>query len=239
MGKQSRRKRRERRAAPPPPVKKKGSHAWRSTAWLLGAGGIAAAAALAIGLAVAFGHSGHASVRLGPPIANQASLPGLATGAPPWPAEHRRLAARLDLLGLPRLQMEADAYHIHQHLDLYVNGKHLAVPALIGINITERFLDPLHTHDASGIIHIESPTTTDYTLGQFFAVWGLRLTRNCIAGLCTGSGKELRAWVNGNSLKGDPTRIILDAHQEIVIAYGTPQQMPQKIPASYPFPAGL
>jgi hypothetical protein len=71
--------------------------------------------------------------------------------------------------------MEADAYHIHQHLDLYVNGRHLTVPALIGINIQQRYLDPLHTHDPSGIIHIESPTTTDYTLGQFFAVWGLRL----------------------------------------------------------------
>ncbi len=238
MGKQSRRKR-ERRAAPPPPVRKKARGAWNSTVWLLVAGGVVAAAALAAGLAVALGHSGRASVRLGPAIPNQADLPGLQTGTPAWPAEHRQLGARLDALGLPRLQIEADAYHIHQHLDLYVNGQHLTVPALIGINVKVRFLDPLHTHDASGIIHIESPVTTDYTLGQFFAVWGLRLNRSCIGGLCAGGGKELRAWVDGKRVNADPSRIILDAHQEIVLAYGTPQQMPQKVPSSYPFPAGL
>ena len=122
-------------------------------------------------------------VTLGPAIPNKAALPGLETGAPPWPAEHRQLGPRLDALGLPKSQMEADAYHIHQHLDLYVNGRHLTVPALIGINLKQRYLDPLHTHDPSGIIHIESPTTTDYTLVQFFAVWALRLSRTCIGGL--------------------------------------------------------
>jgi hypothetical protein len=206
---------------------------------VLALGAILAIVALAAGLAVVFAHSGRSQVTLGAAIPNEAALPGLETGPPPWPAEHRQLGARLAALDLPQLQMEADAYHIHQHLDLYVNGRHLTVPALIGINLKQRYLDPLHTHDPSGIIHIESPTTTDYTLGQFFAVWGLRLNRTCVGGLRVGGDKTLCAWVNGTRVHGDPARIVLKAHQEIVLAYGTAQQMPPKVPSSYPFPAGL
>lgn len=29
----------------------------------------------------------------------------------------------------------------------------------------------MHTHDSSGLIHIESPDRTNYTLGKFFETW--------------------------------------------------------------------
>jgi hypothetical protein len=204
MGKQSRRKRERRAAAPPPAAKEKGRARSSSSVRLFALGALLATVVLVAGLAVVFARSAHPRVALRPAIPNEAALPGLERGAPPWPAEHRQLGARLDALGLPRLQMEADAYHIHQHLDLYVNGRHLTVPALIGINLRQRYLDPLHTHDPSGIIHIESPTRTDYTLGQFFAAWGLPLSRTCIGGLRIGGNKTLCAWVNGTRVRGDP-----------------------------------
>ncbi len=31
---------------------------------------------------------------------------------------------------------------------------------------------PLHTHDASGIIHVESSVKRNYTLGEFLNIWG-------------------------------------------------------------------
>jgi hypothetical protein len=31
---------------------------------------------------------------------------------------------------------------------------------------------PLHTHDASGIIHVESSVKRNYTLGEFLNTWG-------------------------------------------------------------------
>ncbi len=31
---------------------------------------------------------------------------------------------------------------------------------------------PLHTHDTSGIIHVESNTVRPYTLGEFLSIWG-------------------------------------------------------------------
>lgn len=238
MGRKSRGKKLV-RTAPPSPVGKRGSARSRGRRRLVVVTAALVAIGLGVGLTVALGHGGRPAPKLGPRVANQTALPGLQTGPPPWPAEHAKLAARLDALGLPRLQMEGDVLHIHQHLDLYVNGRHLAVPALVGIDERQRYLDPIHTHDASGIIHIESPSNSAYTLGQFFAVWGVRLTKNCIGGLCSAAGRTLTAWVDGRSVVGDPARIVLDAHQEIVVAYGTRAQLPRKIPSSYTFPAGL
>src|SRR5262249_20314076 len=154
MGKQARRKR-DRRAAPPPVGKSPQSN-WRPQRWLLALGGVVLLAAIGGGLGVALGHSGASSTKLGPVVANMQALPGVETGPPPWPAEPAPLAARLDALGLPRLQMEGNVVHIHEHLDVYAKGRHVTVPAEIGIDAKQQYLDPLHTHDASGIIHVES-----------------------------------------------------------------------------------
>ena len=95
-----------------------------------------------------------------------------ADGPAPWGANTADLAERLQAIGVPPLSpVEATAVHIHPHLDLYVDGHKVPVPAGIGIDPAAGFA-PLHTHDASGVIHVESPTVRTYTLGQLFAVWG-------------------------------------------------------------------
>jgi hypothetical protein len=78
---------------------------------------------------------------------------------------------------------------------------------------------------------------TSFTLGQFFAVWGVRLDARCIGSLCARGAKQLRAWVDGKPVAADPTRIILAEHQEIVLAYGTAAQVPDPLPKSYDFAA--
>jgi hypothetical protein len=60
--------------------------------------------------------------------------------------------------------------HIHTHLDIFINGKESVVPSNIGI-IPDNCIYWLHTHDDTGIIHIESPDDRSFTLGQFFDVW--------------------------------------------------------------------
>jgi hypothetical protein len=173
------------------------------------------------------------------PATNAASaLPGAQTGPPPWDAGGNQLAQRLDALGLPALPAEGTVLHIHQHLDVFVEGKPVTVPAGLGIDPAQQFISPLHTHDPTGIMHVESPTPETFTLGQFFGVWGVPLDRTHIGGLQAGAGKELRAWVNGNPATGDPANIALASHQEIVLAYGTAAQMPRKVPARYGFPPG-
>jgi hypothetical protein len=92
--------------------------------------------------------------------------------------------------------VEGTAVHIHQHLELYVDGRKVPVPAGIGINPAVGFA-PLHTHDASGVIDVESPTVRTYTLGQFFAVWGVRFTPSCLGGYCAAGDRRLRVYVNG------------------------------------------
>jgi hypothetical protein len=167
------------------------------------------------------------------------ALPGLQTGPAPWGANTADLAARLRAVGLPPLsRAEGTAVHIHQHLDIYVDGRKVPVPALIGIDPAVGFA-PLHVHDTSGVIHVESPTVRSYTLGQFFAVWGVRFTPTCFGGYCAAGDRRLRVYVDGVPYRGDPTAITLKPHQEIVVAFGTAAQLPSPIPASYRFAPGL
>jgi hypothetical protein len=170
--------------------------------------------------------------------AGTAALPGEQTGPPPWTAGSDGLAARLKAIGLPALPAEGTVLHIHQHLDLFANGRRVPVPAGIGIDPQGQFISPLHTHDTTGVLHVESPTVKTFTLGQFFEVWGVPLGARRIGGLTVGSGRALREWVSGRPVSGDPARTTLAAHQEIVIAYGTPAQMPSHPPARYAFPPG-
>ena len=46
------------------------------------------------------------------------------------------------------------------------------ISANIGI-IPEKCIYWLHTHDNSGLIHIESPIKENFTLGQFLHIWKL------------------------------------------------------------------
>jgi hypothetical protein len=173
------------------------------------------------------------------PATGAATLPGLQNGPAPWGANTADLAQRLQAIGLPPLSpVEGTVIHIHQHLDLYVDGRRVPVPAGIGIDPAVGYA-PLHTHDASGVIHVESPTVRTYTLGELFAVWGVRLTPSCLGGYCAGGGRQLRVYVDGRPYRGDPTTLALTPHQELVVAFGTAAQLPSPIPSSYPFPPGL
>jgi hypothetical protein len=171
-------------------------------------------------------------------VASAASgLPGEQKGAAPWgPGNGPNLTARLEAVGLPALPQEYFDLHIHQHLDVYVNGRHVTVPASIGINFAEQYISPLHTHDTSGVIHVESPRVQTFTLEQFFGVWGVRLTPRYLGGYRATKAKPLRVFLDGRAVKGDFRLLPLRAHEEIAIVYG---QAPAHIPRSYAFPAGL
>jgi hypothetical protein len=172
------------------------------------------------------------------PATSPGPLAGLQTGPAPWGANTADLAERLRAIGIPALSpMEGTAVHIHQHLDLYVDGRKILVPAGIGIDPAVGYA-PLHTHDPSGVIHVESPTVRTYTLGEFFAVWGVRITPSCLGGYCAGGGRQLRLFVDGRADRGDPTTLALAPHQELVVAFGTAAQLPSPIPSTYQFPPG-
>ena len=198
----------------------------------IGAGAVAVIAAIVIGVIVAGGSGGSSSKSSTADVASYNRLPGIRKTKAPWPPEYRYLADRLPALGLTTLPQEAVSTHYHSHLDIFVNGKKVTVPALIGINVGAQYLTQLHTHDTRGVIHIESPKANDhFSLGQFVAEWGVFLNSRCIGAYCNG----LKWYLNGKLQPGNPQKYVLQPHDEIAIVIG---KAPAKIPSSYKFLAG-
>ncbi len=133
--------------------------------------------------------------------------------------------------------MEYATLHVHSHLAIFYNGKQIQVPQYVGFapNLAGGCLYWVHTHDGSGIIHIESPSISPpqggpYTLGMFFDIWGQPLSSG---GVGTFDG-PVTAYVNGAKYDGDPRAIELHSHQQIVLEVGTPVVPPP----NYLFPPG-
>jgi hypothetical protein len=146
-----------------------------------------------------------------------------------------QLLNNMNKAGLEGLAEEGTVLHIHQHIDLVVDGQKVEIPAEIGIGST--FISPLHTHDVSGILHVESPEQKDFKLSQFFDEWGVDFNDQCIATHCTNDSDKLQVYVNGNQIQ-NARDYVLKAHDEIYIWYGPKDQNPDVI-KEFSFPANL
>jgi hypothetical protein len=185
-----------------------------------------------------------------------APAPRPKSGAAPWPAPKDPMR-RTRLAGLVPEVNEHLAYHVHSHLDLFVNGAHLKIPAGIGIDTHDMAvhsgkmgdgstayggiikcprvcISPLHTHADLGVLHTETDKPVPNRLGQFFVQWGVRLDRSCVGGYCRPD--SIRVYVNGKRYLGDPRRILLADRSEIAIVIGS---LPKKIPSIFPASATL
>lgn len=160
-----------------------------------------------------------------------------AASAVSWPAP-ADATAQATAAGLPMLGQEGQVLHIHSHLDVFVDGKPVTVPAEIGIDLVKQQISPLHTHDTSGVVHIESPVKKDFTLGEFMTEWNVPISKGALGPLKTGGGKELHVYVNGKEQSGDPAALKLGAHEEIAVVYGAAGDK-VRVPASYNWPQGL
>ena len=202
----------------------------------------------ALGLAACGGGGGGAETSGGAPKAKQQPPPAGGAAKVLWRAPDDPLA-RTVRAGLDPERKEFLIHHVHAHLDVFVDGKPIAVPAGIGIKIDDpavkrlklpdgsfsyggidpacrkACISPLHTHDNSGILHTESKTPKPNTLGQFFTEWGVRLSKSCVGTDCR--SKPVAFYVNGKSYAGDPRAIKLTDQKEIAVVIGTP---PAKIP---------
>jgi len=129
-------------------------------------------------------------------------------------------------------------YHIHAHLQVYVNGKPQTLPAAIGMVGPVSEQTPygpfygaqqcyywLHTHATDGVIHIESPSVRIYTLGNFFDEWNQPLSANQVAG----EKGKVTAFVNNKPWTKSPTAIPLIAHASIQLDVGSPVVAPHEI----------
>jgi hypothetical protein len=117
--------------------------------------------------------------------------------------------------------MDPIIMHIHPHLSILVNNLPYSVPAQIGIDPSlwkdhslDRFgmqsmpemnmsaMAPLHTHDNSGIVHVESTIYRNYTLGEFLNVWGLNV-----------DGKTVKMAVDGKPLTDFRDHVLRDGEE--------------------------
>jgi hypothetical protein len=151
------------------------------------------------------------------------SGPGLQSSKPPWPPEYKHLAERLGRLGLPPGGKEK--VHTHALLHIYVAGLLVPIAANIGLNPSKGVESSLHTHDHSGIIHMESPYPYNYTLGDFFAVWGVKFGPAQLGGLTGFGGDKLHFYLNGRPL-ANPAAHVLANHDSVVIGYGADSSFP-------------
>ena len=215
--------------------------------------GLAASLVATAALLVGCGKSSSSQAALkptttaGPPVV--AGADKLFAPAPP-PDQVVQLASSA---GLKTETAERLAHHVHSHLDVFVDGQPKLVPAGIGIVITDPAvhhavidgfdqyggisvpcdnpcISPLHTHDTTGVLHTESATNTNNTLGQFFTEWGVKLDGQCVGTFCN-PATPVAIYVNGRQIDmAQAGNVPLGDGTEIAVVIGKP---PAQIPNSF------
>ena len=110
----------------------------------------------------------------------------------------------------------ATEFHVHPNLSIIISGERQVLPANIGIKPT--CMSSLHTHTADGVIHVESPEKRDFTLSDFFAVWGESFTKDEVLGFKADATHQIRVTVNGVEVDTYENTVLKDL-EKIVISY--------------------
>lgn len=129
--------------------------------------------------------------------------------------------------GIPCDSLEHTTVHYHLHVSIYIDGKATQIPQNVGIADDQSCYYWLHTHDATGIIHVEAPSEQDLTLGNFFDIW----QRSNFSNLGTGYPKQLNdtgwtTYVDGKSNHDNQRSIVLAQHNLITLAFNSPGVKP-------------
>jgi hypothetical protein len=143
--------------------------------------------------------------------------------------------------GIPcKPSMSESNYHIHVYVGIIENGKQIALPDGAGmknpgadsggvVNTASCFYY-LHTHDASGVVHVEDPSTASrstalHTLGQFFTIWGHSLSGWTIytsGQKYAGQGSQVISNTTYTKFTGTPSSMPLYGHEVIWLESGSP-----------------
>jgi hypothetical protein len=126
--------------------------------------------------------------------------------------------------------MEGQVVHIHQHLDVFIDGKQQTIPANVGI-----IYDPkgkssclywIHVHDTSGVIHLEAPQQYQAVFGAFLDIWSATPSNRApfvdhsVLNTILTRKPDVVA-VNGKTYGGDIRKIPLGVHTMISLSYGS------------------
>jgi len=125
-------------------------------------------------------------------------------------------------------------FHQQAWLHVYVDGKKETVPLNIGLDQATGTFSSLHTHDDTGIIHMEADSEFDFTLGKFMAIWGVKFSDSQIGSLTANGGdQQLQVYLNGQRVN-DPVNVVMPEHGNIVIGYGKAGSFPTEPKLDWP-----
>ena len=133
-------------------------------------------------------------------------------------------------------QLEQTAYHIHVHLTIWIDGQQVAVPQGVGIASDQSCFYWLHTHDSTGVIHIEAPATASLTLENFLNIWGQPQFSQLGFHNELSESAGWTIYVDGKQVQGDFKSVVFTEHKVITIMYNSPNAKPDTV---YSFPQGL
>jgi len=138
------------------------------------------------------------------------------------------------VFGLPYLPATAPAHgsmaiHWHPQLTIMIDGQPVTIPANVGIDPAlwqDHSLDqygmqampqmgmgamaPLHTHNTDGTIHVESRNLRDYTLGDFFRIWGQTFDAQQVLGHPAQTGHRVWMVVDGSTMSASYSVVLRD-----------------------------
>jgi hypothetical protein len=122
-----------------------------------------------------------------------------------------------NISGITCDKVEHLVYHNHTKLIIKFQNETHNIPAGVGI-IPNDCIFWLHTHDDSGIIHIESPIKTAFSLDQFLKVWNIFDNSSFIKNI---SKNDIAANVsmiseNGSQIKSDNYKAIILENNAII-----------------------
>jgi hypothetical protein len=159
--------------------------------------------------------------------------------------------------GIPCDQGEHTQVHYHAGLQIIYQGNQTHLPANLGI-VTDSSGNAscfywLHVHAANpDTIHVESPASQTFTLGQFFAIWNawdklnngpsVSLDAKHVATFTLTADETVLVYIDIHDGKGpqpytgDPSSIVLKSHEVITIEITPPAVTP---PPSFTFASGL
>ena len=122
-----------------------------------------------------------------------------------------------NISGITCDKVEHLVYHNHTKLIINFQNETRNIPAGIGI-IPNDCIFWLHTHDDSGIIHIESPIKNAFSLDQFLNVWNTFDNSSFINNI---SKNDIPANVsmileNGSNIKSDDYKNLILENNAII-----------------------
>jgi hypothetical protein len=123
--------------------------------------------------------------------------------------------------------MAVNGYHVHAHLTLLNRGQQVYLYDGIGRSQTTGCYYWLHTHDSSGVIHVESRDKFYPTLGTFFDIWGRPLSRSQFLSYTAKPGETMKVYVNQKPYRGNLHDIVLERHTTVTIEIGPPFRAPK------------